>query len=99
MTGPSNKNSVAVTVGIPTYNRAEWLRESIASVLAQSYANFQLLISDNASDDTTEEVVASFDDSRIDYVRSVTNVGLVNNFNRLVEFAKGEFLIILPDDD
>jgi glycosyltransferase involved in cell wall biosynthesis len=88
-----------VTVGIPTYNRAEWLRESITSVLTQSYRDFRLLISDNASDDATDEVVASFDDSRIEYVRASRNAGFISNFNRIIELAGNEFLTILPDDD
>ena len=48
-----------LTVGIPTFNRAEWLRRSIESVLAQSFTDFQLIVSDNASDDDTPEVVRS----------------------------------------
>jgi len=90
---------IKVIVGIPTYNRAEWLRESITSVLSQSYRDFRLVISDNASDDGTDEVVASFDDSRIDYVRASSNTGSISNFNRIVELADREFLTILPDDD
>ena len=96
---PDVSANAKVTVGIPTHNRAEWLRECVASVLAQSYGDFQLLISDNASDDETGAVVASFDDSRIDYARSESNVGMIGNFNRVIELARGEFLIVLPDDD
>ena len=56
-----------VTVGIPTYNRSDMLKQSIASVLAQSFTGFRLLVSDNASDDDTPDVVRSFGDARIDY--------------------------------
>jgi glycosyltransferase involved in cell wall biosynthesis len=90
---------VRVTVGIPTFNRAHLLRESIASVLAQSYREFRLIVSDNASEDNTEQVVKSFTDTRIDYVRSDENIGLVGNFNRVIELADTEFLLLLPDDD
>ena len=90
---------VKVTVGIPTFNRAGWLRESIESVLAQTFADFRLIVSDNASDDDTPEVVRSFDDERIHYVRSERNVGPVGNFNRLIALAETEFLVLLPDDD
>lgn len=88
-----------VTVGIPTYNRADWLRESIVSVLSQSYEDFRLLISDNASNDATEETVASFDDPRIDYSRSTTNIGMIANLNRIIQLADSDYLVILPDDD
>ena len=88
-----------VTVGIPTFNRAGWLRESIESVLAQTFADFRLIVSDNASDDDTPEVVRSFDDERIHYVRSERNVGPVGNSRRLISLTETEFLVLLPDDD
>src|SRR5262249_42938414 len=88
-----------ITVGIPTFNRAVWLRETIQSVLAQTFTSFRLVVSDNASEDDTPDVVRSFDDDRIDYVRSGHNVGLIANFNRLIELAETDFLMLLPDDD
>lgn len=92
-------NRVKLTVGIPTFNRAEWLRQSIESVLAQSFASFRLIVSDNASDDNTPEVVRSFGDERIDYQRSERNLGRIGNLNRLITLADSEFLLLLPDDD
>jgi glycosyltransferase involved in cell wall biosynthesis len=56
-------------------------------------------VSDNASEDETPDVVRSFGDERIDYVRSEANVGAVGNLNRLISLAKTEFLLLLPDDD
>ena len=90
---------VKLTVGIPTFNRAGWLRESIESVLAQTFTDFRLIVSDNASDDDTPEVVRSFDDDRIQYMRSQRNVGSIGNLNRLIALAETEFLVLLPDDD
>jgi glycosyltransferase involved in cell wall biosynthesis len=89
-------NSAKVTVGIPTYNRPGFLREAIKSVLAQTYTNFRLVISDNASAEETRNVVASFNDPR---VRADQNVGMTGNFNRVIELADTELLVILPDDD
>jgi glycosyltransferase involved in cell wall biosynthesis len=88
-----------VTVGIPTFNRSAWLRDAIESVLAQTYTSFRLIVSDNASDDDTPEVVRSFGDERIDYVRLERNIGSLGNINRLVGLADTEFLLLLPDDD
>jgi glycosyltransferase involved in cell wall biosynthesis len=88
-----------LTVGIPTFNRSAWLRESIESVLAQSFADFHLIVSDNASEDDTPEVVRSFGDDRIHYLRSSRNIGSIGNFNRLIGLAETEFLVLLPDDD
>ena len=90
---------VKLTVGIPTFNRAEWLGESIKSVLAQPFASFRLIVSDNASDDDTPNVVRSFSDDRISYARSERNVGAIGNLNRLIALAETEFLVLLPDDD
>lgn len=91
--------AVTVTVGIPTFNRAPMLAQAIESVLAQTFTGFRIVISDNASTDTTADLVRSFDDRRIEYVRSERNVGAVANLNRLIGLADTEFLVLLPDDD
>lgn len=88
-----------LTVGIPTFNRSAWLEEAIESVLGQTFTDFRLIVSDNASEDETPDVVRSLGDERIDYVRSETNVGAIGNLNRLIALAKTEFLLLLPDDD
>ena len=88
-----------VTVGIPTFNRARWLRETMDSVLSQSFTNFRLIVSDNASEDDTPDVVRSFNDDRIDYVRSELNIGAIENFNRLIELTDTDYFVLLPDDD
>jgi glycosyltransferase involved in cell wall biosynthesis len=92
-------SSARVTIGIPTYNRSAFLSEAIESVLAQSYGNFRLVISDNASTDQTAAVVGSFADPRIEYIRANQNIGMIPNFNRLIYLADTEFLMLLPDDD
>lgn len=92
-------DSKLVSVIIPTYNRAEFLREAITSVLAQTYSNFELLILDNCSADHTPEVVASFTDPRIKYLRHQCNIGPTANWSYGVYWAKGEYLSILGDDD
>ena len=92
-------HAMKLTVGIPTYNRSGLLREAIESVLAQTFTDFRLIVSDNASDDDTAEVVRSFGDERIEYARSEHNIGAIGNFNRLIELADTEFLMLLPDDD
>ena len=88
-----------LTVGIPTYNRSGFLREAIESVLAQTFTGFRVIVSDNVSDDDTPEVVRSFRDERIDYLRTERNIGPIANLNRLVTLAETEMLVLLPDDD
>ena len=88
-----------VSVFIPTFNRAHMLRKSISSVLGQTYDDFEIIISDNASEDATESVVRSFDDNRIRYIRNSRNIGLRGNWNRAFALTRGEYIAIFPDDD
>jgi len=91
--------SPKITVGVPTFNRADLLRATIESVLAQTFTDFRCIISDNASTDDTPTVARSFRDSRIEYVRSERNVGSIANINQLIALTDTEFVVILPDDD
>ena len=85
--GEDKGGPARLTIGLPTYNRAKYLREAIDSVLGQTFADFTLVISDNASTDETPEIVASYDDSRIVYRRHETNRGWLANFNVSLEGA------------
>jgi glycosyltransferase involved in cell wall biosynthesis len=64
-----------VSILIPTYNRRDMLKEAVTSVLAQGYADYEIIIADNWSTDDTEAVVAAFGDSRIKYHKNAQNVG------------------------
>lgn len=88
-----------VSVCIPTYNRSQYLREAIKSVLIQSFTDFELIICDNASSDNTNEVVNSFYDDRISYYRNPTNLGAFKNINLCLQLAKGKYITIFHDDD
>ena len=90
-----------VSVCIPTYNRARYLREAIESALGQTFADFELVVVDNCSTDETPEVAGAYAarDARVRYVRNERNLGLVGNFNRCVEVARGEYVALLHDDD
>lgn len=88
-----------VSIAIPTYNRSELLKTSLQSVLAQDYPDFQVIVLDNASCDDTEAVVCSFADSRINYIRNETNIGIFRNWQRAVEVNSSPYLTILSDDD
>ena len=95
----SEADGVDVTVGIPTRNRSKLLGRAIASVLGQSYRHFTLVVSDNASDDDTAGVVASFRDPRLVYLPLAEGIEMSANFNRLIDLAETEFVLILGDDD
>jgi glycosyltransferase involved in cell wall biosynthesis len=88
-----------VTVFIPTHNRAGLLPHAVAGVLEQTYGDFKLIVSDNASDDETPGVIARFDDPRLEYVRQPENLGLLGNHNWFLERVDSDYALILPDDD
>ena len=90
-----------ITIGMPVYNGEKYLHESIESILCQTYNDFELIISDNASDDSTEEICRSYAtiDQRIRYLRNDTNVGIAKNFNRVVELARGKYFAWAAHDD
>ncbi|MEH6544553.1 MAG: glycosyltransferase family 2 protein [Porticoccaceae bacterium] len=90
-----------VTVGIPTYNRADILRRSIDSVLRQDYAKIEVLISDNFSTDNTQSVCQQFceKDRRVRYLQQSSNIGASANFKDVLTRASGEYFMWLGDDD
>lgn len=88
-----------LSVCIPTYGRADVLPKVIASVLAQTYEDFELLIFDDASPDDTEEVVKQFTDKRIRYHRHKVNLGVRDNWNFAVKNTGCEYVFKLDDDD
>ena len=92
-------NSPKVTVCIPTYNRAGILPYAVDSVLNQTYADFELLICDDASPDNTADVVAQWNDPRIRYIRHPQNIKRSRNMRSGYEAAKGEYFIKFDDDD
>jgi glycosyltransferase involved in cell wall biosynthesis len=89
-----------VTIAIPTYNRANsYLPQALQCALTQTYPNLEIIVSDNASTDRTKSLVTGIDDSRIRYFRHEVNIGANNNFNFCVDQAKGQYLLLLHDDD
>ena len=89
-----------VSVLIPTYNYAHYLGEAIKSVLDQTFSDFELIIVDDRSNDNTTEVVQKFlSDSRVSFYVNATNVGLVRNFNRCLDYATGDYIKFLMADD
>ena len=79
-----------VSFGLPVYNGERYLEEAIESILAQTFEDFELVISDNASTDGTEEICRRYadKDDRIRYSRNTTNIGGMNNGNRTFRLAR-----------
>ena len=82
-----------VSVGMPVYNSEEFIDAAIDSILKQTYADFELIVSDNASTDRTEEIVRDYAkrDSRIRYFRNQENIGASDNYNAVYHHANGEY--------
>jgi glycosyltransferase involved in cell wall biosynthesis len=88
-----------VSVIIPTHNRAEYLRSAITSVLNQTYQDFEIIVVDDASKDNTQQVVASFDEPRIKYIRHETGKGDGGARNTGIINSTGDYIGFLDDDD
>src|SRR5688572_5070363 len=90
-----------VSVCIPAFNAGPYLRQTIESVLAQSFANFELVIVDNASTDDTLAIALEYSrrDPRIRVFRNESNIGAIANFDRCIDLADGEWMKFLCADD
>jgi len=90
-----------VTIGLPIFNGEKYLEQALSSLLSQEYKDFQLIISDNASDDQTRSICKKFSDSddRIKYYRNEKNEGATFNFNRVLQLAHSEFFMWAAYDD
>jgi len=90
-----------LTVALPVYNGEKYLAESLEALLGQSYEDFELIISDNASTDGTADICRRYgeQDSRIRYVRQARNIGCAPNHNFVVKEARGELFKWASDDD
>jgi glycosyltransferase involved in cell wall biosynthesis len=91
--------SPLVTIAIPTYNGSRWIEAALDSALAQTHADWEVLVVDNASTDDTRERVRARADERIRLERQSENDGAVPNHNRCVLLARGELIKFLHQDD
>lgn len=88
-----------VSIIMPSYNTAKFIEETIDSVLAQTYTNWELIIVDDCSTDNTDEVVAKYTDSRIRYLKNEKNSGAAVSRNRALREATGRWIAFLDSDD
>jgi glycosyltransferase involved in cell wall biosynthesis len=90
-----------LTIGLPVYNGEKYVAESLDALLGQTYADFELIISDNASTDGTADICHRYvqQDPRVRYIRQPKNIGLAPNHNVVVEQARGELFKWASNDD
>lgn len=89
-----------VSVLMPIYKTSpEHLKKAIESVLNQTFTDFEFLILDDCPNDNREDIVKSFKDHRINYLKNDKNSGITSSRNKLIELAKGEYLAVMDHDD
>jgi len=90
-----------VSIGLPVYNGERYLRSALESILRQDFCDFELIISDNASTDATQNICREYaaKDYRIRYYRNERNIGASGNFKRVFELARGKFFKWAAHDD
>lgn len=94
-------NNPRVSIGMPIYNGEQFLEAAIESILVQTFTDFELIISDNASTDRTREICRAYalQDQRIRYYRNELNIGVSANFNRVFKLSTGEYFKWAAADD
>jgi glycosyltransferase involved in cell wall biosynthesis len=95
------KEPPKVSVGMPVFNGDRFIAETIDSILAQTFGDFELIISDNASTDGTEKICRQYadDDGRIRYVRNRENLGAAYNYNQTFHLSSGDYFKWACHDD
>lgn len=90
-----------LSIGLPVYNGELYLALALESILSQTFGDFELIVSDNASSDQTAEIIEQFKrrDSRIRYYRNPENIGASRNFNRTLDYAGGKYFKWASYDD
>lgn len=88
-----------ISIITPTYNCAKYIKETINSVINQTYTNWEMIIVDDASNDNTEEIVKAIKDERIKYIRLKKNSGAATARNIAMENAHGKYMAFLDSDD
>lgn len=101
MNGIKGANKPKISIIMPVYNAEKWLDKSIVSVLKQSYENWELIVINDASDDSSQQIIENFSkqDSRIIPLKNERSIGAGLSRNKAVEKAKGEYLMFLDADD
>jgi len=101
MAAEMKTTSPKVSIGMPVYNGEKFIRGALDSLLAQTFTDFELIVSDNASTDSTELICREYmdRDTRIHYVRQRQNIGSVANFQYVLSEASGEYFMWAAADD
>ncbi len=92
-------NTPKVSVIMPVYNGEKYLREAIESILSQTFKNFEFIIINDGSTDKTEDIILSYRDPRIVYIKNEINLKIVETLNKGLAYASGEYIARMDADD
>jgi len=97
----SGNNTPRVSIGKPVFNRERYIKQAIKSILNQTFTDFELIISDNASTDSTQQICLHYKqkDPRIHYYRNEKNLGAPKNYNHVFELSRGDYFKWAAYDD
>ena len=97
----SNNKKPKISIGLPVYNGEKFIRNSVDSILSQTFREFELIISDNASTDLTPKICQEYAlrDKRVRYIRQNSNMGAVWNFNFVLKQSNSEYFVWAASDD
>ena len=87
------------SICIPNFNYSKFLKLTIESILSQSFQDFEIIVSDNASTDDSVQCIKGFNDSRITLIENQVNLGFSPNLDKCTQDAKGKFMVLLSSDD
>ena len=88
-----------ISVIVPTRERCETFHSALKTICGQDFADAEFIVSDNVSEDNTADVVASFNDPRLRYIRTPKRLGMSGNYGFALGHARGTYVTILGDDD
>ena len=94
-------NNPRISIILPTYNGAKYIRKAIESVISQNFFDWELMIINDGSTDNTEEIIEEYKskDNRIVYIKNDSNLGIQKTFNKGLGEAKREYVARIDDDD
>ena len=94
-------NNPKISIGMPVYNGHKYIKDALDSLLAQTFTNFEIIISDNASTDETQAICEKYaaNDKRIRYIRQSENIGSINNFQFVLNESIGTYFMWAAHDD
>lgn len=93
------KSEKLVSVCVPVYNGAQTIKETLDAVFNQSYLNMEVIVVDNCSTDDTMKILQSYADQRLSIYQNETNLGMVGNWNKCLDYVTGEYIQFVCADD